>query len=213
MRAFVVALAAVAPALAAGALRAGETVSDDKLGLRLTVPDGFARDPARVKGKVIHTFHRPASGKEKFGTFIVVSRLGGLLGREKLDPKEFAAQSPRATLEGEKWKEFDIEVFRVPEEQDGVSVLTFNAQVPLKPEAVQVAVIGDADREDELRGVLRSTLDGLEGETNWLSTRKRVALLTEGVVRLALTVVVVAVIAVVIWRVVRKRRAGRGRQP
>lgn len=84
-------------------------------------------------------------------------------------------------------------------------------QVPLKPEAVQVAVIGEASREAELRSTLQHVLGGLDGQTNWLDTGQRVSRFVEGLSRLAITAGVLAVIAVAIWRAVRRGRKARGR--
>jgi hypothetical protein len=147
------------------------------------------------------------------GTFILVSRLGGVLGREKIDPKGVGAKNPNITILSEKWKDFDVEVFRVPERAGNLQLLTFNAQVPLKPEAVQIAVIGEAASENELRSLLRSVLSSLDGSTNWLNTDQRVSKLAEGITRLAITigvlvifvVGVLAIVAAVVWYAVRKR--------
>jgi hypothetical protein len=211
-------LLCVACTLAAGPLVADETVSDQQLGFRLTVPDGFVPDPEKIQGKVVCAFHRPPAADQKVGTFILVSRLSGVLGREKIDPKTVTASNPQVTIVTEKWKEFDIEVFRVPEQAGELQLLTFNAQVPLKPEAVQVAVIGDGTKESDLRSVLRSVLGSLDGPTNWLNTEQRAGQLAEGITRLAITVGVVlviavgviVVIAVVVWRAVRKSKLTRG---
>jgi hypothetical protein len=200
MSLFVLATLAAAPVLA------GEAVSHQQLGLRLSVPDGFGRAPDRVQGKVVFAFQRPPAGDETVGTFIVVSRLGGVLGREKIDPGELAARSPKTTIESEKWKGFDIEVFRLPQEAGEVKLITFNAQVPLKPEAVQIAVTGAASREEELRGVLRAVLEKLEGQTNWLTPAERITRFIEGIAQLVVTVGVFVVIAVVVWRAARKRK-------
>jgi len=189
----------------------GETVAHPQLGLRLTVPDGFAQDPERVQKQVVYAFQRPPEGQQKFGVFIVVSRLGGVLGREKLDPKGIASKNPHVTLTTEKWKDFDIDVFRVPEQAGELRLLTFNAQVPLKPEAVQVSVIGEASREAELRGTLQSVLSNLDGQTNWLNTEQRVSRLAEGLTGLAIAAGALVVIAVVIWRAVHGRKKSRGR--
>jgi hypothetical protein len=196
-------------ALAATPLTAGETVSDQQLGFRLTVPDGFVSAPDRVQGKVIYAFQHPPAGNQKVGTFIAVSRLGGVLGREKLDPREASARGPGFALSSEKWKDFDIEVFRVPEQIGDLKLLTFNAQVPLKPEAIQIAVIGEAGQEEELRGALRSVLRTLDGQTNWLNTEQRVGKLAEGLTRLGMTILVLVAIGVTVWYGVRGRRKGR----
>jgi hypothetical protein len=204
-----VALPSVVLTLPVAPVVAGETVSHPQLGFRLTVPDGFVQDREQVQGKVVYAFQRPPTGDRKTRAFIVVRRLGGVIGREKIDPKQVTAQNPRVTISAEKWKGFDIEVVRVPEQLGDHQVVTFNAQVPLKPEAVQIAVIGDAGEEDELRGVIRSVLGNVDGESNWLNTEQQASRLAEGIIRLSITVGVLVVVAVVIWRAFRKRKASR----
>jgi hypothetical protein len=203
--------------LAAAALGAGEAVSHPQLGFRLTVPDGFKPAPERIQGKVLYAYQREAAAGQPVGTFLLVSRLGGVLGREKITPQQIAAANPRVTVIDDKWKGFDVQVFRVPEEADGVQMLTFNAQVPLKPEAVQVTVIGEAAREAELRGVLRSALDGLDGETNWLTDKQRMDSLTDGMAQLIVTIgvviFVVGSVVVMIWRSVTGEPPPRKRNP
>lgn len=204
--------------LATTSLLAGETVTHPKLGFRLTVPDGFNSDPERVQGAVIYAFQHPPSIDQKIGTFILVSGLGGVLNRKKIDPKTFATKNPQIRIVTEQWKDFDIEVFRVPEQKGELSLLTFNAQAPLKPEAIQVTVIGDATYESELQSVLRSVLRSLDGPTNWLNTQERSNRLTEGLTRLAITVIillivgigVILVIAFIVWQILRKRKVDRG---
>jgi hypothetical protein len=191
----------------------GETVAHPQLGLQLSAPDGFTQDPARVQGSVVYAFQRPPEDEQGVGVFIVVSRLGGVLSREKLDPKALASKMPQVMLATEKWKDFDIEVFRVAEQAEEIQLLTFNAQVPLKPEAVQVAIIGEASRESELRSILRSVLDSLDGQTNWLNTEQlnteqRVGKIIEGLTRLAITAVVLVLLARVAWRAIRGRSRG-----
>lgn len=83
--------------------------------------------------------------------------------------------------------------------------------MPLKPEAIQIAVTGEADKEQELRDVLQSVLNNLDGQTNWLNTEQRVGKLVEGITRLTVTACVVVVIAVVVWRAARNKGKGGGR--
>jgi hypothetical protein len=191
--------------LAAAPLVAGETVSNQKLGLHLSVPDGFVEVPDKVQGVVLFAFRRPALDGEKVGTFVLISRLGGVLSRDKIDPKVIVARAPHVTIVPEKWKDLEIEVSRVPERMGRLDVLTFNAQVPLEPEAIQISVLGEAAREDELRSVLRSLLGTLDGQTNWLSTQQRITRFAEGVAKLAIALAVLLFFGGLIWRAVRKR--------
>ena len=197
----------VVATLAAVPLKAGEFVSHQQLGIRLTVPDGFVSDPERVQGNVIYAFQRPPVGDEGVGVFILVSQLRSVLDRRKINPKDLQARSPHVTIVTDRWKGFDVEAFRVPEQVDDLQLLTFNAQVPLKPRAIQVSVIGKLDREVELRGILRSVLGNLDGQTNWLDNAERVRRLSKGITRLAITIGVLVVAVVAIWRAVRRRKS------
>lgn len=190
--------------LAAAPVAAGETVSHPQLGFRLTVPDGFVPDAEKVQGKVLFAFQRPPVGDQRMGTFVFVSRLDGILGREKLDPKQMTERNPQITIGSDIWKGFEIEVVRVPELVEDVQVVTFNAQTPLKPEAVMVTVSGEAARENDLREVLRAVLGNLEGQTNWLNTEQRVTRAAQGVAQLAISLCVLLFIGGLIWRVFRK---------
>lgn len=199
----------IALALSAAFLEAGETVSHPQLRFQLSVPEGFVRDVLREQGDTVCAFQRAPGGDQKVGTFIVISRLGGVLGREKIDPEEVAAMNPQIILSTERWQGFEIDVFRVPKQAEGLQLLTFNAQVPLRPEAVQVSVVGEADRENELRGVLQSVLSNLDGQTNWLSTGQRIGRLAEGIVGFAITVGLVVMIAAAVGRALRRGRRAR----
>ena len=76
------------------------------------------------------------------------------------------------------------------------------AQVPLRPEAVQLSVAGPADQETRGQAILEATLASLEGETNWLTSTERAGRL--GTAAGWWIAIAVAVIAVLAWR---KRRA------
>jgi hypothetical protein len=194
-------------------LIAGETISDPQLGFELTVPDGFIQDPSRAQGDIVYVFKREPAGDQKFETLILVTRLKSYLGREKLDPKDVAARSSSVTLTTEKWKDFDIDVFRVPEEMDGMRWLTFNAQVPLKPKAIQIGVAGEAAREEELRMLLRRVLNNLDGPTNWLTNNERSERLATGITKLIIATSVLAGVSIgiglIIWQAVRKTKTKR----
>jgi hypothetical protein len=204
---------------------AGEVVADGEFGFRLTIPDGFVKVPDKVQGDVLYAFMRPPAGDAKMGTVILVSRLRGVLGREKI-AKQMAAKNPQIAVLEERWQEFDIEVFRVPEQVGDLKVVTFNAQVPLKPEAVQIGVFGEATRDNELRDLLQSLLSERDGETNWLTMQEREQRIAAGVTQLALccsgagfvTFGALVAAGLLIWRAVRKPKAkgnagGKGSEP
>jgi hypothetical protein len=181
-------------------LSAGERITDTQFGFSFTVPDGFAPAPDKVQGKIIHAFRRPAPSGQ-YGTFLVVSRMNGILDRRGVDTSEAARICPSMTVTSEKWQGFDISVLRLPQVAEGRQVVFLNAQIPLASEAIQVTVAGDESREHELRGLLQTVLAGLDGRSNWLSTAER----TDRAIYLVIGVGV----AIVIWRIGRARQVAR----
>ncbi len=187
-------------------LFAGEMVAHSQLGFRFTVPDGFVKDQTQVRGEVIYAFQRPPIGERKIGTFILVSQLKGVLGREKLDIRDLPPNQSQVKILTENWKEFDIDVIRLPEEAKTMSLLTLNAQVPLKPLAIQISVFGEAVQEDELKSILQSVLRSLDGQTNWLTEEQRASKLGTGITKLAITAGVILLIIAAIWGYVGSRK-------
>lgn len=202
-----------AAALSPHLLVAAETVDDRTLKFRLSVPDGFVADPDKVNGDTVHAFQRSPEGDQRVGVFVLITRLGGVIGREKLDIKDIAGRNPEVTVQAARWRGFDIEVIRVPEEIQGVRLVTLNAQVPLRPQAIQVGVVAEASREEEARQVLDAVLERLDGETNWLTQQERVNRAVEGGSRLIATcaMLLAAMFGVVflIWRAARRAKTNR----
>jgi len=155
--------------LAAAAATAGETLHDPQLGFTLTVPDGFRPDPelAASNASFAHAFVRPAESEESLNTLLFIERLNGTIGREPLKAADLPAGSP-ASLSRIPWGEFEIDVIRFPEEVNQLAAVTYNAQVPLKRQAIQVRLFGPAERESELQSLLAQTVSSLQGETNWI---------------------------------------------
>jgi hypothetical protein len=198
------------------ALKAGEEVWNKELLFHFTVPDGFRPVPAKVQRTILYAFQRPSKDADEPGTLILISRLGGVLDRKRIDPQEVAAKNPQVTVGTEKWKSFEIDVVRVPEQLLGTPWVTYNAQVPLKPEAIQVSVSGRGSEETELKSLLQEVLRDLDGHSNWLTTQERFLRLKHGVRQFMSFVspfVVVLVILFLVWRNNRKSRLGPGKCP
>ena len=160
--------------VAAAHSMAGETLSNSQLGMQITIPDGFVELSGEAKDDTVYAFHRPADDK-KPAIYLQVRRLGGALERKRLDAFDLAVQSPGATLDLENWNGYEIQIFRVPEEEedeDGkpVKYVTFNAPLPLIPEAVSVDVSGEAAHEQEIRSVLRQVLGTVRGQAGSYDT-------------------------------------------
>ncbi len=146
-----------------------QVVVDSQLGYKLTLPAGFAENKLTLPGQnpdIVHTFVRGNLDDQKSITLILITRMRGRLGRESLKPADIPAGSKASTFKAA-WRGFHIDAFEVPETEGGVDFLTYNAQVPLRGEAIQIGVFGAASRKAELRSLLDTVLANLEGESNW----------------------------------------------
>jgi hypothetical protein len=153
----------------ASPLAAGETVYDAKRGFTLTVPDGFVRNADMVlrNPKISQAFLLPPRDDDSGGIVLLVEPLSGTIEREPVSldhmPPGFRGRIFQRT-----WQGFEVDVIEVPETTEGVDVLTYNVQIPLKRAAVQLRLAGPADRRADLDANLTSVLKGFQGESNWL---------------------------------------------
>jgi hypothetical protein len=159
-----------------------------------------------VKTNLIHAFQRPPVGEEQFIPTILVTRMRGVIDRKPLDPNDPRAKSAGVTLVDEQWKGFDLQVLRVPEEDGGIRTVTFNVQIPLKGEAIQISIVGLAAREDETQNTLRFVLANLEGESNWLTPTERSEKLASGITKMIVAIGVLLGVVIVAVGAIRKRR-------
>ena len=166
------AMAAILLLTSGASLRADQHVVNNPLGFQLIIPDGFVQEDFRATGKMLHVFRRPASGDGQ-ATYIFVSRLDGTIGREKISSKQAAAVKPGMTILSDKWRSFDVEVFRIADIVEGRQTVRLHAQIPLAGEAIQIGVMGDQVSEPELKLLLHGLLTHLEGRSNWLSVAER----------------------------------------
>jgi len=66
-----------------------------------------------------------------------------------------------------------VEHFRTDTVESGSAIVVYAAQVPLRPEAIQLVLAGPSAQARGGEAILASTLAGLEGQTNWLSSSER----------------------------------------
>ncbi len=144
-----------------------ERIRNEQYDFSITIPDGFERVPEMesMRPGTIYAYRK--LNPDGMAELILIQHLGGIIGREhmgadgKLPGKADAMLSMR-------WSDFDVDAAEVPESVNGVKVLSYNIQVPLKPEALQITVAGGSDRKAELLSIGQTLLNGLEGKTNWL---------------------------------------------
>jgi hypothetical protein len=110
-----------------------------------------------------YTESAPPVGKRAL--FVIVEDMGGTIKYEDLSG--LAKGRENVDLFHEPWQGHRIPVFEIRENPNGMPFVTYNAQVPLLPHAVQIKVMGTADRKDDLLRVLRDVLKGTKGTSNW----------------------------------------------
>lgn len=200
---------AVSLALVSSA-RAAQIVNDAQLAFTLTLPEGFEPAPRFVgqQPDIVHGFEYGKPDERGVRVILIIERMRGTLGREKLDPADFPAGA-KGKLFDTTWDGFELQGFEVHEQLAEGEFITFNVQIPLKPEAIQVKLIGAAARRAELEQLLPQILGGLKGQSNWLRSAASPALdQSRGYANTLLAVAIVSVIIGVafIWFVARRNR-------
>ncbi|HET7789645.1 MAG TPA: hypothetical protein VFK78_02525 [Gemmatimonadales bacterium] len=183
----------------------GQVVNNAELGFKVTVPEGFAVYPeARSQPDVVECWNEAAPAAASGGLMLCVQRLHGVLDRDEPKPEDIPAGGRLVHF---KWKAFDVDGVRTDTAQAGVPLEILVAQVPLKPEAIQLIVTGPRDQSSRLDATMNAALASLDGETNWLTAEERSGRLgsTSG----AAAIAVVLIVAAAAIRKRRRRAAGR----
>lgn len=157
--------AAAAKRPAAIHIAGADQVQDSEVGFSFDLPEGYESFPKEsMPGGYSHAFLRQTPGE--INRLILISRLRGIL-----PPQQHlsAADVPSATakLTRFNWRGIEVDGFRVPEKVQGMDYLTFNIQIPLRKQAIQIGIGGPMEAEEQLRKVAKQLLESLDGETNW----------------------------------------------
>lgn len=146
----------------------GETIVDDANGFTLKLPEGFVANAELKKAapNIIHAFVLGDSSDDELDIMLIIERLRGTLGRERLSDKDFPPGFKGRRFSA-KWQGMDVDAFSVPEELGDLKTVTYNVQIPLKKAAIQIKLFGAVDRDKELTALRTEILQGLKGESNW----------------------------------------------
>ena len=146
--------------------------SNAQLGYELTVPDGFVDFPdGRASSPdVVECWTEDEAVSTQGAMVLCIQRMHGVLGREKLSGADLPVGSQLTTL---RWRDFDIAGIRSRAERDEGPLFVLAAQVPLKPEAVQLTYAGPADQEARIDSLMQVTLASFQGKSNWLTSAER----------------------------------------
>lgn len=186
--------------LLVAATAAQSQVKNAELGYSLTLPQGFTDFPeARAQKDVVDAWSEATPVSANGAVVLLVARMHGILPNEAMRQEDAPANTQVVSF---KWKSFDVSGFKTQASQAGKPVFVLVAQVPLRPEAVQLSVAGPVDQAARGQAIMEATLASLEGETNWLTSTERAGRLgTSAGWWISIAVALVAVLA---WR---KRRA------
>jgi len=175
-------------------------VRNAELGYTLTLPQGFTEFPeARSQKEVVDAWTEATPTSPNGALVILLARMHGILPREAMRQEDVPANTQVVSF---KWKSFDVSGFKTQTSQAGKPVFVLVAQVPLRPEAVQLSVAGPADQQTRGQAIMEAALASLEGETNWLTSSERAGRL--GTAAGWWIGIAVAAVLVLAWR---KRRA------
>ena len=171
-----------------------------ELGFKATLPDNLEDVSIRVgiRGGLI-SLGKWDSSKKELVKLVSLQDLGAPIGREDLSKR--TDKPKNVALEKAPWKTFQIDVFRVVETAGTLTNVTFNAQVPLKPHAIQVTMAGPVADEASLRREMQTVVASIDGASNWLTTEERVTRFGSGIGRLIVSGVVLIIMIFVCVRV------------
>jgi len=202
---------AVLCALAHGVLAAPVgAIRDAGHGFSFTVPDGYSEYPEGRGPDTAYVFARGKPDEPSF-TQLKIQQMHGTIGRESLDRDKAertwrdglrvtGIELTRFDLRKLTWKDFEVDLF-VSYVASSDKRLILVTQVPLKPEAIQIALAGPSSDEARLTADLQAVLASLDGPTNWKTDQERI-------LALAWAGGLIVGMVVVAWWLRLRRRAG-----
>jgi hypothetical protein len=139
-------------------------ITHPTLGFSLDVPAGFAEFPSSTlkAWKLFSKTPEPGMLAEVFG----IQALGNMLPRRHLDPNEIQGEFT-GTISRISWRGVNVDALRLFETKDQRNYVTYNIQIPLKGEAIQLSLGAPAEREAELKARIEAILASLDGPSDW----------------------------------------------
>ncbi len=149
-------------------------IDDKNFGFTLTLPDGFSDFPqGHSMPNAIYSYARYSS-EGRPGIIIGIERMNGVIGQESILDEQGLAKIKSMLPEGAEvknypaqWQGFKVEGIETVMSMQGVSMMERAVQIPLRREAIQIAVIGPGDASGEVSLVMEQILSSLKGETDW----------------------------------------------
>ncbi len=140
-------------------------VTDSDIGFSFDLPDGYqAFAPSAKPPGYLQAFIKPHDAKMSW--VLLVKPLPGTLKNELLRAEELPA-GRNASLHPFQWRGLQVDGVRVGEKIGDADYVTFNVQILLRKQAVELGFGGPADEEAHLRTLVEKVLATLDGQTNW----------------------------------------------
>jgi len=205
----------------------------------MRVPEGFLDFPGgKMWPETLAAYFSPPTD-DGVPLTLTVGRLGGHIGSEPLNADDFppgliesmketmrqqAAEitgqdvevgEPQVEVYQDTWRSRPVSGVLVRMQADAIAIVCRLVVVPLAPEAIRIAVSGNAEKEDEVADTMRAVLDSLDAET--APSRSPLARLPRAVrvehvaaAAGAVFMLVVVFAAVVLWLARRRARREAG---
>ncbi len=142
-------------------------LTDNKLGLTLDIPAGFAEFPAgRQVQRADHVFVKGDTSDRELDLLLSVTALPAPLSKVRLQPGSLSGKT-NVSLRAFNWRGIEVDGLVVSENLLGIPFTTFNIQLPTVPRAVQISVAGPTTRRAELEQITAALLPSVDAKSNW----------------------------------------------
>lgn len=188
-------------------------VSNARFGFNVTIPDGFS--PAQSADAVtLYSYLDRDPATEGPAWAIQIQRLEGTISVGSRLKESEMPRTPglKATLQELTWKGHTLDVIR-QETTEAPAYVVFGIQYPLSGEAVQLQVGGPIadeagiyERFCEVASSFDNTVPLVIGTPAKLTSSERQNKFVSGLIRMAITVVVIALIVRAVFAGMRRRR-------
>jgi hypothetical protein len=143
-------------------------VTNDLLRFSIDIPEGFRDLPAAQRPpNSEHVYLKGVVAAREAMTVINIERLDGTLPKNKPMKKEDMPPGFTGEVTTRNWRGLNVDTVVTAMEKNGLKMVVYAVQVPLRPAAIQLNVAGPESKRAELSQLTDSLLASLEGETNW----------------------------------------------
>jgi hypothetical protein len=141
-------------------------VEDAALGYSFDLPPGFKAVPAAQTPKDFHAIYMKR-GADGTAAAVLIKYLGTPLSPYRRMTAANLPPGKNMTLVPFTWRGLDVTAVRLPEKNAQGEFVTFNVQIPLKQQAIQIGFGGISTNEAQSHALAEQVLPTLDGPVNW----------------------------------------------